>query len=214
MNKRKVIIAVLCIIILIFSTSCALFSGRNSDIQLQTSKMQAICELAVMDCYFHNVAKFFQEDATGALFWTKDKHFWIEYSGIVSIGLDASLIELSVDEDVVTITLPKAKVLSSRVDEATLSEDSFIIAGDSADISAEDQTAAFADAQEKMVDTATTDTTLLAEAERRAQVLLSDYVDNIGEITEIQYTINWVYLDESGPEESDDANSENIEEAE
>ena len=51
------------------------------DMEPKTSQMKAICELAVMDCYYHNVAKYEMKDAEGFLWWTKDKNCWIEYSG-------------------------------------------------------------------------------------------------------------------------------------
>ena len=41
------------------------------DMEPQTSQMKAICELAVMDCYYHNVAKYELKDAEGFLWWTK-----------------------------------------------------------------------------------------------------------------------------------------------
>ena len=111
------------------------------------SQMKAICELAVMDCYYHNVAKFREENAEGVLFWQKDKHFWIEYSGVVSLGIDVSQVTVEVDDTLVTITIPEAEVLRCQVDSDKLSEDSYIVAKNSAKISAEDEVAAFAQAQ-------------------------------------------------------------------
>jgi len=40
--------------------------------------MKTIANLAVMDVYYHNVAKFKEEDVKGVLLWKKDKHFWVE----------------------------------------------------------------------------------------------------------------------------------------
>ena len=74
--------------------------------QPELSQMQAICDLAVMDCYYHNVAKYKEEDAAGALWWQKDKHFWIEYSGVVKLGVDVSAVDLEINGTEVTITLP------------------------------------------------------------------------------------------------------------
>ncbi len=191
---KKLMLPIIISSLIIIFCSCTA-QPETEQINLQESKMEAICELAVMECYFHNVAKYTEEDAEGMWWWEKDKKFWIEYSGIVSIGIDSSLLSLTVNEDKVTITLPKAKVLSSKVDEATLSEDSFYIEKDSAKIDAEDQTIAFSEAQAKMVDTATADDALLAEAQKRTQVLLSDYVENIGELTGVTYYIEWELLD-------------------
>ncbi len=165
------------------------------DIELQITKMENICELAVMDCYFNNVAKYYEQDVEGFWLWEKDKKFWIEYSGIVSIGVDASQIKFAIEGDDVTITMPRAEILSSKVDETTLSEDSFIIDKDSAEVLAEDQTAAFAQAQEKMLETARANKSLFTDAEAQVQALLSDYIENIGKVTMREYEITWVFIE-------------------
>ena len=180
---------------------CSACGKDEKDVQTiepQTSQMKSICELATMDCYYHNVAKFKEEDAQGILWWKKDKEFWIEYSGVVTIGIDVSLVNIEVDGDEVAITLPPAKVLECRVDESTLTEDAFIVADDSADIDAEDQTEAFKEAQDNMKKTASEDTALLSNAQQRAQKLLEDYVNNIGNSVGKQYKIKWIYVDEEG----------------
>ena len=188
-------------------------SAEQITMEPETSQMKAICELAVMDCYYHNVAKFKEEDAAGILFWQKDKHFWIEYSGVVSLGIDASQVALEVDDTLVTITIPEAKVLRCQVDSNELSADSYIVAKDSARISAEDEVAAFAQAQADLEETAASDTALLSSAQQRAQDLLEEYVQNIGEAVGKDYTIQWVYLDSADsapqPEINSQAKSQN-----
>ena len=188
-------------------------SAEQITMEPETSQMKAICELAVMDCYYHNVAKFKEEDAAGILFWQKDKHFWIEYSGVVSLGIDASQVALEVDDTLVTITIPEAQVLRCQVDSNELSEDSYIVAKDSARISAEDEVAAFAQAQADLEETAASDTALLSSAQQRAQDLLEEYVQNIGEAVGKDYTIQWVYLDSADsapqPEINSQAESQN-----
>lgn len=199
---------VLTLTMLILCTSCGSVkeSKQNKEIKPLVSQMRTICELATVECYYHNVAKYKEEEAEGILWWKKDKHFWIEYSGIVKIGIDMSLVNISIKDDKVTITLPPAKVLSSKVDEMTLTEDSFIIDGNSAKIDSEDQTLAFKEAQDNMVRSASEDTVLLASAQQRAQTLLEDYVANIGNAVNKQYTIEWIYLDvdENNVEEATD----------
>lgn len=191
----------LCMIMLtavcLFCSSC---SGASKDIAPQVSQMKSICELATMECYYHNVAKYKKEDASGMLWWEKDRHFWMEYAGVVTVGIDASLVNIEVDNDQVTITIPPAKVLGCKVDEATLTEDSFIVAKDSAKVEADHQTEAFKEAQSKLESEAKSNTVLLANAQQRAQKLLEDYVNNIGNCVGKAYKINWVYLD--GEEDS------------
>ena len=160
----------------------------------KVSQMKSICELAVMECYYHNVAKYKENDAEGFLWWKKDKHFWIEYSGVVKLGVDASLVSITIDGDTVSITMPEASVLSCRVDSSSLSKDSYIVAKDSAAVTAEDEVYAFAEAQQHLEDCAANDRALLLEAQQRAQALLEDYITNIGNAVGKEYTIRWVYL--------------------
>ena len=191
----KKIIPLLMSLFLVFSASaCKNSEVESVEMEPDTTQMKAICELAVMDCYYHNVAKFKEENAEGFLWWQKDKHFWIEYSGVVTVGIDASLVSIDVNEEEISVTIPKAKVLTCIVDSASLSKDSFIVEKNSPQISAEDEVAAFAAAQDKLKESASNDTALLASAEQRAQSLLEDYITNIGNAVGKEYTIQWNYL--------------------
>lgn len=185
---------ILALLMVIAPSACQ----RNTPAEPQVSQMRAICELATMDCYYHNVAKYKAEDVEGILWFKKDEHFWIEYAGQVTLGIDATLVTMEVRGDRVTVTIPPAEVLGCKVDETSLTKDSFIVARGSADITAEDEIAAFREAQEHMRSAAASDTVLLANAQRRAQTLLEDYIRNISKSTGIQYQIAWVYVDERG----------------
>lgn len=186
---KKLTALLLCCLTLLGCASCA--GEQVPDVEPQVSRMRSICELAVMECYYHNVAKYREEDAESFLFWSRDKHFWIEYSGVVELGVDASLVSMELQGDTVAITLPEAKVLSCTVDSTSLTEDSFIVDQGSAKITAEDETAAFAQAQARMEAAAAGDRVLLASARERAQALLEAYVRNIGQAVGREYTVRW-----------------------
>lgn len=192
---RKISICVLVVAMLLVGNSC----GKEKMITMepQLGEMRAICELATMDCYYHNVAKYKVENAEQFLWWTKDKHLWIEYEGIVTMGIDASLLSIKVNDNQVAITIPPATVLESKV-ENSLTKDSFITAKGSAGITAEDEIKAFQEAQMDMRNTAEEDKALLASAQERAKKLLENYVNNIGGVVGIEYDIEWVYVDENG----------------
>lgn len=191
---KKLLCLFLSIITIITYSACT----KASPLEPQVSEMKAICELAVMDCYYHNVAKFTEEDAQGIWLFAKDKHFWIEYSGIVTVGIDVSLVRIEVLDTQVTITLPEAQVFSCKVDSDSLSKDSFIVDKNSARIEASDEVAAFDAAQRRLEEIAANDKTLLAAAQQRAQALLEDYVNNIGIAIGKEYSITWIYLDTNG----------------
>lgn len=118
---------------------------------------------------------------------------------MVEFGVDASKVKMEVDGTQVTISIPEAKVLNSKVDSSSLTKDSYIVAKNSVEITWEDETAAFENAQEQLKETASNDSTLLAMAQQRVQSLLEDYVNNIAEITGKKYTIKWIYLDDDNP---------------
>ena len=197
---KRIIAILLMIASLLALCACGDASVPPATEEPQITQMRTICELATMDCYYHNVAKYYEKDADKGFLGLgkKDKKFWVEYSGEVTIGLDATLVALQVSGDQVTITIPPAKVLGAKVYSDSLSNDSYIIDKDSADITAEDQTRVFENAQADMLAQASNDHLLLFNAQQRAQMLLEDYVTNIGNAIGVTYQINWIYLDENG----------------
>jgi len=194
---KKIIALFLILVILLSCVGCGK-QEEKKNMEPQVSQMKAICELAVMDCYYHNVAKYLEEGVEGSLWWKKDKHFWVEYSGVVKLGIDVSLVNIEVADTQITITLPEAKVLGCKVDSASLNKDSFIIDKDSVEPGADDEVKAFELAQAKLEEMASNDKTLLASAQQRAQALLEDYIYNIGNAVGKNYSIKWIYLDANG----------------
>lgn len=204
---KKLMCILISAVLTLSLAACSDTEPAPVDMEPKTSQMKAICELAVMDCYYHNVAKYELKDAEGFLWWTKDKNFWIEYSGVVTLGVDVSRVTVEVDGTKVTISIPAAEVLRYTVDSNSLTEDSYIVAKDSAAIEAEDEIEAFSVAQADLEATASQDTALLASAQQQAQQLLEDYITNIGKATGKSYSIEWIYLDENnvpvGSEQTD-----------
>lgn len=203
---KKVIALFLTIVVLLSCLGCGKAEEQPINMEPKVSQMKAICELAVMECYYHNVAKFYEENAEKGFLGigSKDKHFWIEYSGVVKLGIDVSLVNITVNDTQITITLPEAQVLGCKVNAASLSENSFIVDKDSAEITADDEVKAFAEAQAQLEQTAISDKALLANAQQRAQSLLEDYITNIGNTVGKTYSISWVYLRADGTTISDE----------
>lgn len=197
---KKIVFILMTVIILLNCTACNKTNEEPSDIEPQISQMKSICDLAVMECYYHNVAKYFEEDAVKGLFGigNKDKHFWIEYSGVVKLGIDVSFVSIEIEDTQISITLPEAKVLNTKIDSASLNDKSFIVDKKSADIEAADEVRAFDEAQSKLEETASNDKILLANAQQRAQELLENYITNIGNAVGKQYSIKWIYVDAEG----------------
>ncbi len=195
--KKQIItfLSVILIITITGATGCGKTDTPTVVAKPQVSQMKSIFELAVMECYYHNVAKYNEEDASGVLWWKKDKHFWIEYSGVVKLGIDVSLVHIDINDSTITITLPEAKVLGCKVDSASLTKDSYIVDKNSATITATDEIMAFNEAQQKLEEEASSNKALLSEAQQRAKTLLENYITNIGTTIGETYTITWVYED-------------------
>ena len=112
---KKMITLLLALVTILGCTAC----GQKEEaptVEPDVTEMRAICELSVMDCYYHNVAKYFEEDAQKGFLGIgkKDKHFWIEYSGIVRMGIDVSLVKVEVEDMQVTITIPEAMLMVNK----------------------------------------------------------------------------------------------------
>ena len=197
---KKIICFILVISMMFVIPACSKQEKEKSpDMQPQTTQMRSICELATMKCYYHTVAKYYEKDVEGSLWWKKDRHFWVEYSGIVTLGIDASSLKMQINGNQVIITLPEAEVQDCKVDESSLTKDSFIVDKNSAKVLAEHQTAAFKDAQSKLRESAQKDTALLASAQDRAKELLQNYVNAIGGLMNRNYTVIFIGIGEDIP---------------
>jgi len=189
--KNKLLIFL--ITIMMFVTAC----GKKEDNQQgvpQVEKIRDICELATVECYYHNVAKSEKEAGSGiSHIGEVDRKFWIEYSGTAKIGIDMSLVDLSIKGDIIYVTMPDAKVLSMNPDKDALNEDSYISTQDSwfnhNKISADDQTAAISEAELKMKYSLESNKTLMNDAKERAEELIKNYINEVSSISDMKYTI-------------------------
>ena len=204
----KKLFAVLLAVLLAFSTAACGKSEETKSPQIEPdqARMRAISELSVMECYYHNVAKFDQKNAEQFLWWSKDKRFWIEYSGTVRIGVDAAEVKLeSLGDDKFKVTIPFGKVLSCTVDSDSLTADSYVVDTDSAAVTADDEVYAFQEAQKQLEANAAKNTKLLSDAQLQVKKLLNEYIQNVGSTVGKTYSVTWVLL---GADESADSTEE------
>ena len=162
-------------------------------------QIRSICNLATLECYYHNVAKSIKEAGSGISHWgEKDRKFWIEYTGSAKIGIDMSKVSMRIEGNNITISMPNAKLLSIDIEELT--QDSYIISDDGWNknkITAEDQTAAINAAQAVMKKSVESNSALLLNAQNRAKNLIETYINKMGELSGVSYTIQWEYKDSS-----------------
>ena len=172
------------------------------------SSVSDICELATLRSYYHNVAVY-EEKPEGAakiitdiLTWpfnellkTGYKQFWLEYSGIVEIGIDLKADRILINnpdaDGVVDIYVPDAKVLNVDADESSFSKP-LDETGLFTVITAKERSDAYAAAQENMRQEAENDQALLRRAKNNAKILLERYIINLGKEMGVEYTVNWV----------------------
>ena len=181
------------IIVCALAATCTGCSGTKAA-EPEVARMKSICELATMDCYYHDVAMTLEEDVAGILLWKEDLNFWIEYETVVTLGIDATLVDIKVDGTTVTITLPEATILNKSVDSSTLNASSYYLAADSVDPTADQQIEALRASIANIEADVLADASLLLEARNRAQLLLEQYVESVGKAAGVEYTIEWVYL--------------------
>ena len=192
--KRLTILLVTVLIFAFASVGCEniSFDKEPSDMQIRS-----ICELATLKCYFHNVAK---SNKVSDSWFKKDREFWIEYTGVAKIGIDVSKVNMKFDKEIVTVTLPNAELLGIDILDKDLNEDSYIHSGDGLiknKITADDQSAAINTAQNDMAKSVRENTALLISARDRAQRMIENYINKLGELSGVDYKINCVYKDSS-----------------
>ncbi|WP_049962432.1 DUF4230 domain-containing protein [Oribacterium sp. FC2011] len=167
---------------------------KNDEI-LKSSEISEICEMATLRCYYHNVAEFEKQPDDmfkHGLFKYGYKKIWIEYSGIVEVGIEAGDVKISTPDESgnIKIYIPEAKIFNVTADQDSLVE-TLSETGMFTEISVEDKAQAFSEAQQNMRIEAETDKTILTQARSNAKELIKQYVTSIGEITGYQYNIIW-----------------------
>ena len=118
---------------------------------------------------------------------------WLEYSGVVDVGIDASLIRISPPDEsgVVEVYLPPAKVLTIDFDLESIS-DPLTETGWFTSISLDEKTDAFSAAQAIMEEATQSDQALLLQARERAMEIIEQYIISTGELVGKTYTVRWV----------------------
>ena len=178
-SLKKVLLYIMLLISIVF-TSCG-----KKNMSPNVIDMQEIFNVAVMECYYHNIA---ETDKNG-------KKQWIEYSSTIKLGIDASKLDIEVKDNLVTITVPKSKILSwPNVEHdsiKTLTDTSGII---KTKFTNEDQIAAVKFANDNAMKTAENNQQLLNMADIRVKKIIENYINQIGAFTGIDYNIKWIMI--------------------
>ena len=194
--KKQSVAAACVTALLLLTTAC----GKAEEPALplpQEEQVKTICQLAVLECEYHNLAKYQDgQKVERFLCMTKGKRFWVEYSATAVLGIDADQVSMELQGDVVSITLPRARVLNCKVNGDSLSKDSYIVDKDSAPVTAQDEVAAFQDAQDGLQKTVEADNNMMNLAQKRAEELLRNYVNSLAKATGTEYQVEFHYIEE------------------
>ena len=183
-----------------FFTLRYLNQSQTYNRQISQAGIQSICELATLDCYYHNVSEW---SKPGNFIGYGAKKFWIEYDGTVSVGIIADQIRISEPDrqNVIIVTMPEATVLDIDLDEdSTYEIDSespmwgFIPLYQA--VSTEERRDALAKAQDDMAAGASQNQTILNEARERAKEIIRRNIIAAGEAVGVQYTVEFIDADE------------------
>lgn len=160
------------------------------------SGIDTICELATLECYYHNVVEY-EKQPDGlfqyGLFQYGYKKMWMEYEGIIKVGIDVNEVQVEQPDEnnVVRITIPNARVMDVDVDPYSMS-DPIVDTGILTTITTEEKSQAFAETQKAMRENAENDSYILSQAQENAKELLKQYVIQVGEQIGQDYTVEFI----------------------
>lgn len=219
MKKLATVLLTLCLL-LSFNTGCSkknkkedsaktkkeqTAKGEEGVIQVDSSapdiiKVRSICQLATMDCYYHNVCKGVKSAGTGVShIGEKDREFWFEYSAEATIGIDVSQVEIVIDGDEITVYYPHAQIIGNiRVDadsttEPICQEEGFF--QNSNYITADDITDALVSANDAIRQEIESDPSIFRASEMRAEELLENYINQLMAQSGKTYKIKFAYVE-------------------
>ncbi len=191
MKNKKIIYIMVVAFSLIFISSYAQVPQEKDipEVTLDISQMKNIGELAVLECYYNNVARLHEEDAEGILWWKKDMNMWIEYESIIKLGINVEHLQINIEANSVKIELPPIEVLSSESNFENVliyHDDQYALP------TAEQQTEVFEEIESKLQDDVINNDVLISQSHERVKKLITDYVTSVGELTNQVYEIEWL----------------------
>lgn len=196
-NKKSNIISYKSIVILLILLFVLIFfSSREPEVfsKHNYSKIEEICNLALLDVYYHEVATS-EADPTklGKYFGGIGyKKYWIEYDGVVQIGIDAKKVKIHKKSfsNVVEVKVPNASVISEP--SIKNMKDPITDTGLFTSIDASEKTAAITRAQQELKESASKDTELLNSVKERTKTFFEEYIQGIGKANGKNYKVVFV----------------------
>lgn len=194
---KKIHVLLLIIFSIFLITGC---DKKTSNLEPDLSQIRNISDLATVKAYYHNVAKVEKEKGSGIThIGEKNRKYWIEYTGVVKIGVKMSEITTEVKGNKVIIKMPKAVVLSHNYEDYN---DKSIYKNDDSNfnsnkITNEEVNKAITKADNQMLVNVKANKGLFNQAEDNAKKLIKNYIEKIGELSNTNYEVQFEIIESS-----------------
>lgn len=166
--------------------------NNKSNVLLNSDEIKNVCNMALLECYYHNTAKL--NKTTSGIMLSTDRTIWMDYEAKIKVGIDASKINMTVKGKYVTVQIPPAKVLQ----RPNIDPDSFTFfasEGEKTKIPQEELLGAKDLANKAMLEALKENSTIMTNAEERAKRIIEGYIREVGELSNIDYVIIWEKLE-------------------
>lgn len=164
----------------------------------EESRIRYVCNLATLECSYHNLAVGHVSPGAGPVHWTEEEtEFWVEYEARATLGVDASEISIDCRGNDVVVTMPHATVIGiveidpNSVGDPVSRPNGFF--RNDVEISASDVSDAMANANQVVRDNLLNDQELIMAAELQAENIIRNYINSIGNLSGNQFNITFQY---------------------
>lgn len=184
------------IVILIFIL-LACGCSKKRVIEPDVNQLREISDWITLEAEYHNVAKIEKEKGEGIFHIGEvDRKLWVEYVGVIKIGIEADKINMKVKDNKIRIEMPEPSVLF--INYKDYNRDSYFTNKDSwfnkNEIDYKDINNAMKIADEEMLNEVNKNEELFTEAKNHLEVLMENYINRIGKLSDIDYEIEFVYI--------------------
>lgn len=195
---RNIIISLILAVVAVIIIVMPKFDFNKQSENPEFSEVDRICELATLECYYHNVAEY-KKQPDGlfkyGLFQYGYKKIWIEYDSVVKVGINADEVEIDPpdNKNQVKVHVPEAKVLDDGEIVINSIRDPITDTGVLTKVTSEDKQKTLDKAQKDMLAEAEADENILRQAHENAKELLEQYIKKVGKLTRgEEFEVVWV----------------------
>lgn len=184
------------VMFLLFMTMFCMTGCIKKNVEPNLDQLREISDWITLEAEYHNVAKV-EKDAGSGIFHLGevDRKLWVEYVGIIKVGVEADKIDMTIKDNKVRIDMPKPSILF--INYKDYNSDSYYVSKDSwfnkNKLNYKDMNDAMEEADKKMLDEVNKNHKLFDEAQNNLEVLMTNYINKIGDMNGKKYEIEFIY---------------------